>query len=131
MFITQDRVKKITGYENITTEDIYIAQMIVETYAGRSEAKIDDADDFEILAKATAYQAVYLKADPNNVFEQIAVQSIVQDSSVISFKAGDENSPWVAPLAVMACKQLSWKRSRSIRMGKINLPTRKRGFWSE
>jgi len=33
-------------------------------------------------------------------------------------------SPWISPLAIIACKALSFKRARGIRTGKIfQLPT--------
>lgn len=118
MFITPDRVKKLTGYENITLQDVSIAQGMLEAYTGRMEARIIDADDLEIMAKATAYQTVYLKADTNHIFEQARVDSIQQDSAAINYKPGDYDSPFIAPYALMAMKNLSWKRSHSIGFGR-------------
>lgn len=118
MFITPDRVKKLTGYENITLQDVSIAQGMLEAYTGRMEARITDADDLEIMAKATAYQTVYLKADTNHIFEQARVDSIQQDSAAINYKPGDYDSPFIAPYALMAMKNLSWKRSHSIGFGR-------------
>lgn len=118
MFITPDRVTKLTGYENITLQDVAIAQGMLEAYTGRMEARIVDADDLEIMAKATAYQTVYLKADTNHIFEQARVDSIQQDSSAVNYKPGDFDSPFIAPYALMAMKNLSWKRSHSIGFGR-------------
>ena len=118
MFITPDRVTKLTGYENITLQDVAIAQGMLESYTGRMEARITDADDLELMAKATAYQTVYLKADTNHIFEQARVDSIQQDSSAVNYKPGDYDSPFIAPYALMAMKNLSWKRSHSIGFGR-------------
>lgn len=118
MFITPERVMRLTGYENITLQDVAIAQGMLESYTGRMEARITDADDLELMAKATAYQCVYLKADTNHIFEQARVDSIQQDSSAVNYKPGDFDSPFIAPYALMAMKNLSWKRSHSIGFGR-------------
>ena len=118
MFVTPERVNRITGYENITLQDIAIAQSMLEANCGRTEARINDGDDKEIMAKATAYQTVYLKADPLKVFEQARVDQIQQDSAAVSYKPGDYDSPFIAPLAIMAMRNLSWKRSRGVRFGR-------------
>lgn len=130
MYVTPDRAKRITGYE-LTLQDISIAQSIIETYTGRMEATVDDADDLELMAKATSYQAAYLKNDSNRVFEQAAVDSIVQDASAINFKPGDYTSPFVAPLAVMALRQLTWKKSRSIKIGRMEMHRTRRTNFKE
>lgn len=121
MFITVERANKITGNKfNLTLDDVFVAQTILETYTGREESVITDADDLELYAKATAFQAAYMKNDDNNVFEQAQVQTISQDSSTIDFRPGDYASPFIAPLAVMALRQVTWKKSRSINTGRIS-----------
>lgn len=118
MFVTPERVMRITGYENITLQDVATAQNMLEAYLGRMEARITDADDLEIMAKATAYQTVYIKADDNHVFEQARVEQIQQDSSAISYRTNDWESPFIAPLAAMAMRHLSWRRSHGITTGR-------------
>lgn len=118
MFVTPERVTRITGYEGITLKDIAIAQTMLEAYIGRMEARVTDADDKEIMAVATAYQAVYVKMDSIRVFELAKVDQIVQDSNMIRYKTGDEDSPFIAPLAVMAMRNLTWRRSTSVKIGR-------------
>lgn len=117
MFTTPEQVKRLTKYD-VTLEDIYLAQGIIESVMGRVEARIDDADDLERLARATAYQAVYIKSDPNNVFEQANMRSISQDTATNTFNT-EKDSPFVAPMAEIAMRSLSWKRSRSITVGSL------------
>lgn len=118
MFINAERANKITGAQfDLTVDDLYTAQAMLESYTGREESVITDADDIECYAKATAYQAAYLKNNTNNVFEQARVDSITQDSSSIQY-TGDLASPFIAPLAAMALRNLTWKKSRSIHTGK-------------
>lgn len=130
MFITPERVARLTGYENITLQDVAIAQGMLESYTGRMEARITDADDIELMAKATAYQTVYLKADTNHIFEQARVDSIQQDSAAVNYKPNDYDSPFIAPYALMAMKNLSWRRSHGIRFGRgKNAPGNWRYDW--
>lgn len=118
MFVTSEEVYRVTGYD-VTNEVIIMAQTIVETYIGRIEAQVFDGFDKQLLERATAYQAAYMKEDPTKVFEQISASQVSQFGATITFKAGDETSPWVAPLAKLACQRLSWKRMRSVKVGNI------------
>lgn len=117
MFVTPEQVKKYTAY-TVELADILIGQKMIEAYIGRGESKVTDADDIENVSLAVAYQTVYIKADPNRVFEQASVSSIVQDSSAINFD--DEDAPFIAPLAKIALRNVSWKKSRSITIGRIS-----------
>lgn len=117
MFVTPEQVKKYTGYD-VTLSDISIAQAMVEAHIGRGESKISDAEDIEMVGYAVAYQTVYIKSDPNRVFEQAATSTISQDSSSITFKQ-TEDAPFMAPLAMIALRNLSWKKSRSISIGSM------------
>lgn len=128
MFVTPERVTRITGYENITLQDVATAQSMLEANMGRMEARITDADDLEIMAKATAYQTVYLKSDPLRVFETAQVDQIQQDSAGLSYKQGDWDSPFIAPLARMAMRHLSWRRSHGIAVGR-GRNARRRGLY--
>lgn len=115
MFISREQVQSITGYE-VDTALLSQAQSIIEVYVGKIEAEVDDAGDLALLGKATAYQAAYMKDNGPRVFEQAAVSQIGQFGQLVAFK-NDGASPFVAPLAVMSCKNLTWRRSRSIRTG--------------
>ena len=130
MFTTVEQVKELTGYE-VITEEIHTAQMIIEAYVGRTESEINTSHDLSILAKATAYQVAYLQANKSIVFEQMDTRQISQMGQMVTFP--DHGlSPWLAPLAVMTCQRLSWKRIRSIRTGSIfNEPAQESNWWNE
>lgn len=118
MFTTTEQVNVLTGYD-VEVSDIHKAQAIIESYVGRLEVEVTNATDIMLLGRATAYQAAYMKDDPMKVFEQISVSQIGQYGATVSFKSGDVVSPWIAPLAVIACQRLTWKRIRSVRTGSI------------
>jgi hypothetical protein len=117
MFTSITHTKQITG-KDVDLALLNRAQSIVELYIGKVEANIDNPNDIQLLAKATAYQAAYMKDNEAMVYEQIAVTSSGQLDSRLDF---DQKmlSPWIAPLAIIACKALSFKRARGIKTGKI------------
>lgn len=116
MYCTTRDVERITGY-TVTNEQIIKAQAIVETFTGRGESDVDAVRDIGILRRATAFQAAYMKDNTDMIYEQISAAVIGQNDSITTFKSGDEVSPWLAPLAVLALKHLSWKKSRSVHTG--------------
>lgn len=118
MFTTVEGVKDLTGYE-VDNATISIAQSIIEAYIGRDESLITDGNDLSLLEKATAYQSAYMVNDKAKVFEQISAQQIMQFGQMMTFKADEPAAPFVAPLAILACKRLSWKRLRSVKTGSI------------
>jgi hypothetical protein len=118
MLVTKESAKKITG-KSFDEGTLYRAQSIIESYIGRSEVQIHNSFDKDLLQKAVAYQAAYMQGSEDIVFEQGSVSSTSVNDSTVTFKPGDEVSPWIAPLAVIACKKLSFKRSRSVATGKV------------
>lgn len=116
MFVTIEDTLKYTQQE-VTNDEIFMAQALIEAYIGRVEAQVDDATDKENLAKAVAYQAVYMKDNADTVFKQIDAQSITSFGSTINFKA-DGSSPFIASAAKFALRNLSWRGTRSVRVGK-------------
>ena len=118
MFCSAADVKRLTGY-TVTPEIVIQAQTILEVYVGRTEDEIEGAHDLSLMGRAAAFQAAYMSDSTDMIYEQIAAAQIGQNDSVTTFRAGDDSSPWVAPLARMACKNLSWKKSRSIHTGRI------------
>ena len=118
MFTTVTEVKELTGYD-VDETLLKQAQAIIESYVGRIEVEITDARDLMHLGRAAAYQSAYMLNDPIKIFEQMSVAQLSQFGANVSFKSGDTVSPWVAPLAVMACNKLSWKRMRSVKTGNI------------
>lgn len=118
MYATTDEVMAATGYTNVTTAQVLQAQFVIEVYSGRMESEINDARDKGILARAVMAQTVYMRDNPEVTFEQIDAQSIARGDGQTVFRAGANDAPFIAPLAVMACKRLTWKQSRSVTVGK-------------
>lgn len=115
MFTTIEQVNDLTGYE-VTQETIIMAQSVIESYVGRVEAEVVDPNDRELLSKAAAYQSAYMFGDEAKIFEQAAIVQISQFGQATTFRQ-DGLSPWIAPLAVLACQRLSWKKMRGVKTG--------------
>lgn len=118
MLATVNDVLELTN-RNLNQSLINRAQSIIEIYVNKLESEVTGARDLELLKRAVAYQAAYMDENEDIVFEQIAASTISQNDSATTFKPGDTVSPWIAPLAVMTCKKLSFTNSRSIATGKI------------
>lgn len=116
MWTTQEEVKELTG-KDVDLELITQAQAIIESYVGRLEIEVGSATDAMLLGRATAYQAAYMLDDSDRVFSQVSAMQIMQFGNMVSFR--DSLSPFVAPLAIIACQRLSWKRIRSVKTGSI------------
>jgi len=119
MFTDRETASSLTNRE-ITSDLLFRAQSIIETYVGKVDVEVLDSRDRTWLGRATAYQAAYMMDNEDIVYEQIAAKTTGQNDSLISFKDGDNASPWIAPLAVMACKRLTFMNSRSITTGKVS-----------
>ena len=118
MFTTLEEAQLLTN-KNVTEALIYRAQSVIEIFVGKFESEVTKENDLELLKRAVAYQAAYMNDNEDIVFEQIAASTISQNESATTFKQGDQISPWIAPLAAMACKKLSFIRSKSIKTGKV------------
>lgn len=126
MLTTVDVTKRVTGYD-VSPELLYKAQAIVEVYCGRVESDITNRRDRSLLSRAVAYQAAYMRDNSDRIFEQASLAQAGQSDSIVTYKAGDDSAPWVAPLAVISCKKLSWFKSRSVKTGRnpVNKPSGK------
>ena len=126
MFTTPEEVMEVTPYVDVTMTEVRQAEFVIEIHAGRMESEIDKARDKGLLSRAVIAQVVYMRDNPEVTFEQIQATYIGRGGQQTSFDARGD-APFIAPLAIMACKHLSWKQSRSIKVGKtvINI-TRKR-----
>ena len=122
MFVTTTEVKTITG-KIVKADLIQRAQYAVEAYIGKFEAEITNVSDIEILKRGVAYQTAYMLNNEDIVFEQMAVSTTMQNDASTTFKPGDTSSPFIAPMTIMMCKNLSFIKSRSIVTGKIFQPT--------
>jgi hypothetical protein len=117
MLSTVNSVKEYTGMD-VPLELIKRAQAIVEIFIGKDEIDVQNPSDLLLLDKMTSYQAVYMLENEDIVYKQIAATSVGSGDSIQNFD-GSMSAPWMAPLAVLAARGLSFKRSRSIRTGKI------------
>jgi len=117
MFTSVAATKQITG-KDVDLALLNRAQSLIEIYVNRVEANVDNANDIQLLGKATAYQAAYMLENESMVYEQIALTSQGTTDSRVDY---DQKmlSPWISPLAIIACKALSFKRARGIKTGKI------------
>lgn len=116
MFTTAEEVMEKTPYTDVTVDQVRHAQLIVESFVGRSENEIEDSRDKGILARATIFQTIYMRDQPDISFNQIKFGSVSRGDTAESFR--DDYSPFVAPMAAMVCRNLSWLNTRSIQMGK-------------
>lgn len=130
MFVSTEEVLALTSYE-VTPDLIARAQAIIEVFVGRTEPDVDDPRDFALLARATAFQAAYMSEHGSMVYEQINLQSLAVGGTVYTFRNGDKASPYVSPLAAMACAKLSWLRARGVRTGRLAPSTRPTSWWTE
>lgn len=117
MFSTVNSVKQYTGLD-VTLELIGRAQSIVEIFIGKDEIDVIKPEDLMLLDKMTAYQTAYMLDNEDMVYKQIASQSINVGGSVQNFDS-KMNSPWIAPLVILASNGLSFKKTRNIKTGKI------------
>lgn len=117
MLSTINSVKDYTGYD-VSLDLIKRAQGIIEIYVGKDEVDVENPSDLLILDKMVSYQAAYMLENEDIVYKQIATSSITLSGSSQSFDRSSQ-APYIAPLAILAAKGLSFKKSRSFKTGKI------------
>jgi hypothetical protein len=117
MFTSVEQTKALTGYD-VTLDLVNQAQGILEAFMGKVEAEVESAYDKAILARATAYQAAYMSTNADKVYEQIAIRSVAQSDGGAVMNT-EMWAPFVAPMAFIAMRSLSWKRSRSVKTGPV------------
>ena len=117
MFTTTNNVLLYTN-KSVDLNLISRAQAIIEIFIGRSEIDIENPNDLVILDKMTAYQAAYMADNEDIVYSQIASTSVGSGDTSQNYNTM-MSSPWMAPLAVLAARGLSFKKGRSIRTGRI------------
>lgn len=115
MFITREEIVSHTGLE-VTQPTLVLAQAMIEAYIGRDESEITDGSDQSTLARATMFQAIYIRQNTDIVLEQASVKSLSQNESVVQFDT-DNFAPFMSPWAIHACKRLSWMGSRTVVTG--------------
>lgn len=117
MFVSVEDIRDTTGHE-VSPLKVRIAQLMIETWIGKSELEVEDAGDLATLARATLFQAIYIGDESVDLLEQAAVKSIVMNDSTTVFDTA-MFAPYMSPWAIKACQQLSWRRPRSIKTGPL------------
>jgi hypothetical protein len=117
MFTTVNSVKEYTDVD-VSLALIKRAQAVIEIFVGKDEIDVDNPSDLLVLDKMTAYQAAYMLDNEDTVYTQIASNSVGSGDSAQNFNTA-MSAPFIAPLAVMAARGLSFKKPRSIKTGKI------------
>jgi hypothetical protein len=117
MFTTVNSVKEYTDVD-VSLALIKRAQAVIEIFVGKDEIDVDNPSDLLVLDKMTAYQAAYMLDNEETVYTQIASNSVGAGDSIQNFNTA-MSAPFIAPLAVMAARGLSFKKPRSIKTGKI------------
>lgn len=117
MFTTVNNVKQYTN-KDVTNDLIARAQSVIEIFIGKGEIDIENVNDLAILDKMTAYQAAYMVDNESIVYSQIAATSVGSGDNAQNYDT-KMSAPWIAPLAVLAARGLSFNKARSVRTGKI------------
>lgn len=111
-------VATITG-ATVTDDDIARAQFIIDIASGRSAqtatmlAGYLHRRDLYYLRLATAYQTVWMKSQPD-MFTRMDVTGVNQDGIGSSLA---NSALKLSPLAKACLRRLSWKGTRSMRIG--------------
>ena len=117
MFTTVNSVKDYTDAD-VTVPLIKRAQAIIEIFIGKDEIDVESPSDLLVLDKMTAYQAAYMFENEDVIYTQIASLRIGSGDGAQPIDTA-MSAPFIAPLAVLAAKGLSFKKPRSIKTGKI------------
>lgn len=116
MFVSKEDILENTGYA-IPQQTLLTAQLIIETYVGKDEVEVEDAEDLAVLGRATTFQAIYMLTNPHVALEQAALVRDSQGDSSVEFDS-DKLSPFLSPWAWKSCQKLSWFGTRSVHVGK-------------
>lgn len=114
---TATEVAEITGV-TVTDAQLKAAQSVIELRIGRTETSPGGLPsswihprDLRWLKRAVAYQAAWMPAQPDYLTRSQTDGTVIQDGAHVNVtKAGQ----YLAPLAIVALKKLSWRGTRSI-----------------
>lgn len=108
-------VKSVTG-QTLTMDSINQGQQVLNLYSNYTpESSGFNMQPFDLLwlRYGLAYQSTWMTQQPGLLY-RAGVTSISQDGLSTNF--ADARAIMLAPLAVRALKQLSWQKSRSLRV---------------
>lgn len=102
--------------ETLTTGDLVLANQILEIFVGVTPASRDRIKkkswrNLELLKKAEAFQAAWLKDKPA-ILDRSDVDQVIQDS--LQWTKSDQDSHVLAPLAKAAIQRISFRGARTI-----------------
>lgn len=117
MFINASEVLALTGVE-VSRDEVLKAQTIIEGYLGRNESQITDPDDISLVSKAVAFQTAYMHENYDRTYQQVAMIQLTQMDGSMTMDR-DLAAPFIAPLAALTLRNVSWKKSRSVKTGPI------------
>ena len=106
----------LLNYLGVTLTDnrfLTIADTDITVYANRSQAASASISNRDLLALklATCYQAAWLPAQPD-ALTRVNVESSTVDGESVRFSSDAQQN--LAPGAIRALKNLSWKGSRTL-----------------
>ncbi|QQM45197.1 hypothetical protein [Streptomyces liliifuscus] len=114
---TTSHVTTYTGL-NATAAQVEQAQAIVEIFADTTEDASDagniSSKNLRLLKLAVAYEAAWITQHPD-VFTNIDLTQVQQDGVVATMQ--HNNALVLAPMAKRCIDRLSWRRTRSQRIG--------------
>lgn len=110
---TAGEVESITG-QAVTAGQLAVGQSVIDLHANRTEGAsgVISARDLGWLKAAVAWQAVWQKDQPG-FSARSDVTTSTTDGQSNTYRGPD--SITLAPLAQRALKNVSWKKSRSLR----------------
>lgn len=109
------QVEQWTGVAGISTATLNLASSMIDTFTGADEDAPADAitvKDRKHLARATAWQAVWLAGKPGVITERENATSVTSDTQNIT--RADRADAMLAPLARREILNLSWVGTRSV-----------------
>ncbi len=114
----------LLSYLGVSLQDpryLTLANTDITIYANRTESASAAISSRDLLSLklATCYQAAWLPSQPD-ALTRVNVQSTTVDGESVRF--GSEAQQNLAPLAIRALKNLSWKGSRTLRLRDSSQP---------
>jgi len=113
-------VQDVATYTGATATDPQIAQaqamveLFADTTEDASDAGLISTKNLRLLRMAVSYQAAWMQVHPD-LFTHHDAQSVQQDS--VAYTPPHANASLLAPLAKRCIDRLSWRRTRSLRVG--------------
>ena len=129
---TPEQVEQWTGVGNISAATVALASSMIDTFTGAAPEAPADAistKDRKHLAKATAWQAVWVAGKPGLISQRENANSISSDTQTITRE--DRADIMLAPMARREIMNLSWVGTRSVIVPPVSWAQRRRNFLNE